>query len=72
MSATEEAATAATSAETVASIGTAVLSVLLATELANQLGHTFWYATGLLGIALIGSLTLPKHRPQLAEGDLLR
>ncbi len=81
-----------------ASVGTAVLSVLLATALASQLGHgrhgtigatavsaaarakiagpmatafghTFVWACVLLGIALIGSLMLPRHRPALAAGD---
>jgi EmrB/QacA subfamily drug resistance transporter len=80
--------------QTGASIGTAVLSVLLATELADQLGHgshgtigltgaasaaerahiagpmatafghTFWWALGLLVIAFLGSLTLPRHKPR--------
>jgi len=79
--------------QTGASIGTAVLSVLLATELADQLGHgshgtigatavsasvrahtagpmatafghTFVWACALLGIALVGSLTLPRRRPE--------
>jgi EmrB/QacA subfamily drug resistance transporter len=84
--------------QTGASIGTAVLSVLLATELADQLGagnhgtigsttavsaaeldkvaapmaaafgNTFWYAVGLLVIALIGSLTLPRNKPTFGEG----
>jgi MFS family permease len=83
--------------QTGASIGTAVLSVLLATELADQLGHgshgtigatgaasaaerahiaapmatafgnTFIWACVLLGIALIGSLTLPRHKPVFAQ-----
>ncbi|HWD68566.1 MAG TPA: DHA2 family efflux MFS transporter permease subunit [Solirubrobacteraceae bacterium] len=82
--------------QTGASIGTAVLSVLLATALADQLGHgshgtigaaavspavrahlagpmatafghTFVWACVLLGVALIGSLTLPKHRPQFGD-----
>jgi EmrB/QacA subfamily drug resistance transporter len=83
--------------QTGASIGTAVLSVILATELADQLGHgshgtigassaasaaerahiaepmatafgnTFWYALGLLVIAFLASLSLPKHRPSLPE-----
>jgi EmrB/QacA subfamily drug resistance transporter len=81
--------------QTGASIGTAVLSVLLATALANQLGHgrhgtigatavspsvrahiaapmatafghTFVWACVLLGVALVGSLTLPKSRPEFA------
>ncbi|HEX3803886.1 MAG TPA: DHA2 family efflux MFS transporter permease subunit [Solirubrobacteraceae bacterium] len=84
--------------QTGASIGTAVLSVLLATELADQLGHgshgtigltgaasaaarahiagpmatafghTFWWALGLLVIAFLGSLTLPKHKPEFGDG----
>ncbi|MGH2863139.1 MAG: DHA2 family efflux MFS transporter permease subunit [Solirubrobacteraceae bacterium] len=82
--------------QTGASIGTAVLSVLLATELASQLGrgshgtigatavspaarahiagpmatafgHTFVWACVLLGVALLGSLTLPKRRPEFGE-----
>ena len=82
--------------QTGASIGTAVLSVLLATELADQLGHgshgtigatavsasvrahiagpmatafghSFVWACALLGIALVGSLTLPRRRPEFAS-----
>jgi predicted MFS family arabinose efflux permease len=82
--------------QTGASIGTAVLSVLLASALASQLGHgghgtigatavsaaarariagpmatafghTFVWACVLLGVALIGSLTLPRSRPQFAQ-----
>ncbi|HWE59614.1 MAG TPA: DHA2 family efflux MFS transporter permease subunit [Solirubrobacteraceae bacterium] len=82
--------------QTGASIGTAVLSVLLATELADKLGrgshgtigatavpasvrahiagpmasafgHTFVWACVLLVIALIGSLTLPKSRPEFGD-----
>jgi predicted MFS family arabinose efflux permease len=81
--------------QTGASIGTAVLSVLLATELASRLGHgshgtigatavspavrahlagpmasafghTFVWACVLLFVALIGSLTLPRSRPEFA------
>jgi EmrB/QacA subfamily drug resistance transporter len=82
--------------QTGASVGTAVLSVLLATELADQLGHgshgtigaaavpasvrahlagpmatafghTFIWACVLLGIAFIGSLTLPRSRPVFGD-----
>jgi EmrB/QacA subfamily drug resistance transporter len=82
--------------QTGASIGTAVLSVLLASALSAQLGHgnhgtigatavsaaarakvaapmatafghTFWWATGLLAVAWFGSLTLPKHKPEIAQ-----
>jgi EmrB/QacA subfamily drug resistance transporter len=83
--------------QTGASIGTAVLSVVLASALADHLGHgshgtigstatqsaaqhaatgppmaaafgqTFWWAVGLLIVAFLGSLTLPKHRPALPE-----
>lgn len=85
--------------QTGASIGTAVLSVLLAGALASQLGHgghgtigatavsaavrariappmatafghTFVWACVLLGVALIGSLTLPKRRPEFAQGEV--
>src|SRR5579863_601622 len=81
--------------QTGASIGTAVMSVLLTAALAAQLpggghgtigrvgvppavrekiaapmatafGHTFVWACVLLGIALIGSLTLPRSRPDYA------
>ncbi len=85
--------------QTGASIGTAVLSVLLATELADQLGHgshgtigatgavsaaeqarlagpmatafgnTFAWACVLLAIAFLGSLTLPKRKPELPESS---
>jgi EmrB/QacA subfamily drug resistance transporter len=80
-----------------ASIGTAVLSVLLAHEISVELGgghgsigsaarlsaaarahiagpmaaawgKTFWYALGLLVIALLASLLLPKSKPELPEG----
>ncbi|HTW13041.1 MAG TPA: DHA2 family efflux MFS transporter permease subunit [Solirubrobacteraceae bacterium] len=81
-----------------ASIGTAVLSVLLAHELSAKLGHghgtigsaarltqaqrahiavpmsaawgdTFKWALGLLAIAFIASLLLPKSKPELPEGE---
>jgi EmrB/QacA subfamily drug resistance transporter len=84
--------------QTGASIGTAVLSVLLYAELRDQLGHgshgtigasavppsvrahlagpmatafghTFVWACVLLGIALIGSLTLPKARPEFGQSE---
>jgi Na+/melibiose symporter-like transporter len=82
--------------QTGASVGTAVMSVLLATELADQLGkgshgtigaaavpasvrahiagpmasafgNTFVWACVLLGIALLGSLTLPRSKPDFGE-----
>jgi hypothetical protein len=82
--------------QTGASVGTAVLSVLLAAALASQLGHgshgtigatavsasvrarlagpmatafghTFVWACVLLGVALLGSLTLPKSKPQFGD-----
>jgi EmrB/QacA subfamily drug resistance transporter len=82
--------------QTGASVGTAVLSVLLATALADRLGHgshgtigatavsasvrahiagpmasafghTFIWACVLLGVALVGSFTLPKSRPDNAD-----
>jgi EmrB/QacA subfamily drug resistance transporter len=74
-----------------ASIGTAVLSVILASAIVSQLhvhgafnagatippaqrahlapplaaafGHTFWWALGLIIVAFVASLFLPKHRP---------
>ena len=78
--------------QTGASIGTAVLTVLLASELTSRLGgaghgglgasthlsaaarhvvapkmasafgHTFWWALGLLLVALVSSAALPKHK----------
>ncbi|MGH2908460.1 MAG: DHA2 family efflux MFS transporter permease subunit, partial [Solirubrobacteraceae bacterium] len=79
-----------------ASIGTAVLSVLLAKAivaklhvhgafnagatippaarahlappLASAFGQTFWWALGLIIVAFVASLFLPKRRPQRAEG----
>jgi EmrB/QacA subfamily drug resistance transporter len=84
--------------QTGASIGTAVLSVILASALAAKLGsaghggiggvahlsaatrhhiaplmssafgQTFWWAAGLLGVAFVASLMLPKSRPEVA-GD---
>jgi len=82
--------------QTGASVGTAVLSVLLATALADQLGrgshgtigatavsasvrahiagpmatafgHTFIWACVLLGVAFLGSLTLPRNRPVFGD-----
>jgi EmrB/QacA subfamily drug resistance transporter len=83
--------------QTGASIGTAVLSVILASALTSKLGglghggigavahvppgvrhhiaplmasafgQTFWWAVGLLGVAFLASLMLPKRRPELAE-----
>ncbi len=87
--------------QTGASIGTAVMSVLLFTAVATQLGHgshgtigaaavspavrarvaepmatafgnTFVWACVLLGIALIGSLTLPRTRPAFAQDEAAR
>jgi len=87
--------------QTGASIGTAILSVLLATFLRNKLGHvlgnldarlqapaasrehvvrlmssafgeTFWWALGLLIIAFIASLFLPKQKPEMPEGEPAR
>jgi EmrB/QacA subfamily drug resistance transporter len=80
-----------------ASVGTAVLSVLLASALSSRLGgghgtlgstaaipssvrahlaapmaaafgQTFWWAFGLLVVAFIGSLTMPRRRPEVFEG----
>jgi EmrB/QacA subfamily drug resistance transporter len=80
--------------QTGASIGTAVLSVLLASALSSRLGShghggiggvahlppavrhhiaplmasafgsTFWWALGLLGVAFVASLALPKRKPE--------
>jgi EmrB/QacA subfamily drug resistance transporter len=85
--------------QTGASIGTAVLTVLLASALTTQLGgagqgslgstahlsasarhhvaplmatafgHTFWWALGLLLVALVFSAALPKRKPALAAGE---
>jgi EmrB/QacA subfamily drug resistance transporter len=86
--------------QTGASIGTAVLSVLLASAISNHLGSgsggtgigsaahlapaarahiapplaaafgdTFWWALALLIAAFIGSLALPKRRPQRSDGE---
>jgi EmrB/QacA subfamily drug resistance transporter len=83
-----------------ASVGTAVLSVLLASALSSRLGgghgtigsaaavppsvrahiagpmaaafgQAFWWALGLLVVALLGSLALPSRRPQLAGEEPL-
>jgi EmrB/QacA subfamily drug resistance transporter len=79
-----------------ASIGTAVLSVILAAAIVSQLhvhgtfnagatiaksarphvapplaaafGHTFWYALGLIIVAFVASLFLPKRRPERVDG----
>jgi hypothetical protein len=82
--------------QTGASIGTAVLSVLLVSELHSQLGHsshgtigatavppsvrahiagpmatafghTFVWACVLLGVALLGSFTLPRTKPDFGD-----
>jgi EmrB/QacA subfamily drug resistance transporter len=81
--------------QTGASVGTAVLSVLLASALSSRLGahgtigsaahlsaaarthiappmaaafgSTFWWALGMLVIAFLGSLALPKRRPAFTE-----
>ncbi len=85
--------------QTGSSIGTAVLSVVLASALSARLGgsghagigaaahvssavrahiagpmaaafgHTFWWAVAMLGVALLGSLLLPKRKPALASGE---
>jgi predicted MFS family arabinose efflux permease len=82
--------------QTGASIGTAILSVLLASAISGKLGghgtigasaavppdvrahiappmaaafgQTFWWALGLLAVAFVGSLALPKRKPELS-GD---
>ena len=81
--------------QTGASIGTAVLSVLLASALTSQLGghghatigaaaalppsarekiappmaaafgQTFWWALALIVVAFVGSLALPRRKPEL-------
>ncbi|HLI60700.1 MAG TPA: DHA2 family efflux MFS transporter permease subunit [Solirubrobacteraceae bacterium] len=79
-----------------ASVGTAVLSVILASAIVSELhvhgafnagatippaqrahvapplaaafGHTFWWALGLIVVAFLASLFLPKRRPERAEG----
>jgi hypothetical protein len=84
--------------QTGASIGTAVLTVLLAHALTSRLGshgsigsaarmtpaerahiagpmsaawgQTFWWAVGLLTIAFLASLTLPKKKPELPEAGM--
>ncbi|HET9719506.1 MAG TPA: DHA2 family efflux MFS transporter permease subunit [Solirubrobacteraceae bacterium] len=78
-----------------ASVGTAVLSVLLASALSSRLGghgtigssahvaptvrahiappmaaafgSTFWWALGMLVVAFLGSLALPRRRPALVD-----
>jgi len=83
--------------QTGASIGTAVMSVLLASaisvhlgaaagigpiaqssdvvrahiapSLAAAFGDTFWWAAALLAAAFIGSLALPKRKPERVEGQ---
>ena len=37
--------------------------------MATAFGHTFVWACVLLVVALIGSLTLPKRRPDYAQDD---
>jgi EmrB/QacA subfamily drug resistance transporter len=79
-----------------ASVGTAVLSVILASAITAQLhvhgtfnagatiapdqrakiapplaaafGHTFWWAFGLIVVAFLASLFLPKRKPENAQG----
>jgi EmrB/QacA subfamily drug resistance transporter len=85
--------------QTGASIGTAVLSVILASALTSKLGgaghggiggvahlspsvrhhiaplmagafgQTFWWAVGLLGVAFLASLMLPKSTPEVAGAE---
>jgi EmrB/QacA subfamily drug resistance transporter len=85
--------------QTGASIGTAVLSVILASALTSKLGghghatigaaaalppsvrekiappmaaafgQTFWWALALIAVAFVGSLALPKHKPELAPDE---
>ena len=84
--------------QTGASIGTAVLSVLLAAAISSQLGsghgtigaaaglppgarehvapamaaafgQTFWWALGLLAVAFVASLALPKRKPERAADE---
>jgi EmrB/QacA subfamily drug resistance transporter len=84
--------------QTGASIGTAVLSVLLASELTSKLGggggsltsaarmtpaarhkvaplmasafgQTFWWALGLLLVALVFSAALPKRKPEISGAE---
>ncbi|HZE04145.1 MAG TPA: MFS transporter, partial [Solirubrobacteraceae bacterium] len=83
--------------QTGASIGTAVLTVLLASALSSKLGghatigaaaavppgvraqvappmaaafgQTFWWALALIAVAFLGSLALPKRRPQMAADE---
>ena len=83
--------------QTGASIGTAVLTVLLASALSSRLGghatigaaaavppsvrahvappmaaafgQTFWWALALIAVAFLGSLALPKRRPQMAADE---
>jgi MFS family permease len=80
-----------------ASVGTALMSVLLANSLADKLGtpsggglsatqhvppqimqkiagpmaeafqHTYWWAVGLLALAFIPALLLPRHKPDMTE-----
>jgi hypothetical protein len=40
---------------------------LTAPPMAAAFGQTFWWAVGLLIVAFLGSLTLPKRRPELPE-----
>ncbi len=81
-----------------ASIGTAMMSVLLANQLTSKLGggvtarsaaprrcrpimekiagpmadafqHTYWYAVGLIALAFLPALLLPRKRPETAAVD---
>jgi EmrB/QacA subfamily drug resistance transporter len=40
----------------------------LAPDIANAFGHTFWWAAGIIALAVIPALMLPRHRPQPAAG----
>ena len=64
-----------------ASIGTAVMTVVLTNALAarpptpagmaDAFGHTFWWALALLGVAFIAAFLLPRTKPEpvLEDGD---
>jgi hypothetical protein len=37
--------------------------------MADAFGQTFWWALGLLAVALLASLTLPKRKPQVSSSE---
>jgi hypothetical protein len=37
--------------------------------MASAFGQTFWWALGLLAVAFVGSLALPRRKPELGDQE---